>query len=75
LWRRYDAIGARRLLDLGAVLVFVELVSRLYLGRHLLADIVGGFLLGIVLAVVGGWLLHLVEPAAADEPRGRSSDR
>jgi hypothetical protein len=61
LWQRYDPRGARRLVDYSLVLVVVELVTRLYLGRHLLGDIAGGLLLGVCLAVVFGWILHEVD--------------
>jgi membrane-associated phospholipid phosphatase len=37
----------------------VELMTRLLLGRHLLADIVGGLLLGSFLALVAGLLIGL----------------
>ncbi|MGI8867715.1 MAG: phosphatase PAP2 family protein [Mycobacteriales bacterium] len=50
LWATYDPRGARRVLGLGASIIVIEAVSRLYLGRHLLADIAGGMLLGLVLA-------------------------
>jgi hypothetical protein len=60
LWGPHDARAARRIIDIGAVVIFVELVSRLYLARHLLADIVGGLLLGIVLSIVFGWIAHVV---------------
>jgi hypothetical protein len=44
---------------LGGCLVLVELMTRLLLGRHLLADIVGGLLLGSFLALVAGLLIGL----------------
>jgi membrane-associated phospholipid phosphatase len=44
---------------LGGCLVLVELMTRLLLGRHLLADIVGGLLLGTLLALAAGILLGL----------------
>jgi membrane-associated phospholipid phosphatase len=52
-----SAKGAAVVLDIGLSLVFVEVVTRLYLGRHLLADIVGGLLLGLLLCVFFGWLM------------------
>lgn len=41
----------------GSCLVLVELMTRLLLGRHLLADIVGGLLLGCFLALGAGLLI------------------
>jgi membrane-associated phospholipid phosphatase len=72
LWRPTGAIAARRLVDLGAVLVFVELVTRLYLGRHFLADVLAGLLLGIVLTIAFGWLIFLADNRSRprDEPDG-----
>lgn len=61
LWRAHDAKVARRFSELGMAVVFIELVSRLYLARHFLADIAGGLLLGILLTIFFGWLLFLVE--------------
>lgn len=61
LWRPVGVTAARRLTDLGAVLVFVELITRVYLARHFLADIVGGLLLGIVLTTAFGWLVYLAD--------------
>ncbi|MBA3782973.1 MAG: phosphatase PAP2 family protein [Nocardioides sp.] len=48
----------------GAVLVLVELVTRLYLGRHLLADILGGLLLGVLLVLAAGALLQVTSRRA-----------
>ena len=47
------------LVTLGGCLVLVELMTRLLLGRHLVADIVGGLLLGCFLALAAGLLLGL----------------
>ncbi len=41
--------GGWTLRSVAAVLLVEQAISRLYLGRHLLADLVGGFLLGIIL--------------------------
>lgn len=49
-WASYDGRGAWRVVCVGASLVLVEAVTRLYLGRHLLADVAGGLLLGLALA-------------------------
>lgn len=35
----------------GAIVVFIELISRLYLGRHLVGDLFGGLLLGVLLSL------------------------
>jgi membrane-associated phospholipid phosphatase len=61
---------------LGSCLVLVELVTRLLLGRHLLADIVGGLLLGIVLALAAGALVGLgqADPVAARSARSREKN-
>jgi undecaprenyl-diphosphatase len=67
LWSGYSAITASRLAIVGSLAVLVELVSRLYLGRHFLTDIVGGLLLGILLVVAAAWLLELL-PRHSDEP-------
>lgn len=61
LWSAHNAKVARRFAEFGMAVVFIELMTRLYLGRHFLADIVGGLLLGVLLTVFFGWLLHLVE--------------
>lgn len=44
---------ARRLATLGSVLVLVQIISRLYLARHLVGDIVGGLALGLALERLG----------------------
>lgn len=59
LWAAHSQVAARRLAMVGSLAVLVELVSRLYLGRHLITDIVGGLLLGILLVVAAGWCLEL----------------
>lgn len=51
LWHARDERGSRNLVTLGGVLLVVQAVSRLYLGRHLLADIACGLLLGLALAL------------------------
>lgn len=65
-WHRLGRRDAAvRLGRIGAVLVFVELVSRLVLTRHLLADIVGGLLFGIALTIVGAWCVHPILRSAS----------
>ncbi len=59
LWARHNASLARTYQALAVVLVLVEATTRLYLGRHLMMDIVGGLLQGVALAIVGIFLLHL----------------
>lgn len=56
----------------GSCLVLVELMTRLLLGRHLLADIVGGLLLGSLLALVAGLLIGLA-PVRPVRARGRGT--
>lgn len=51
LWHASDERGSRNLVTLGGVLLVVQAISRLYLGRHLLADIACGLLLGLALAL------------------------
>ncbi|TWP33492.1 phosphatase PAP2 family protein [Leekyejoonella antrihumi] len=53
LWNPKDPAGKARIATLGAVLVLIQLTTRLFLARHLLADIVGGLLLGLVLERIG----------------------
>lgn len=57
LWGPLGA-RSRRVMTIGAVLVIIQLISRLYLGRHLLADILGGLLLGIILERLAYLLLR-----------------
>lgn len=52
LWHSHDARGSSRVASLGGALLILQIVSRLYLGRHLMADIAGGLLLGLFLTVV-----------------------
>ncbi len=53
LWYSRDARGSFRLATLGVALTAMQLVSRLELGRHLLADIFAGIVLGVLLALLG----------------------
>ena len=68
LWQRHSARAAAGFLLTGQALLLIELVSRLYLGRHLLIDIVGGLLFGVLLLLGGTWLL-----AGIDRARGSST--
>jgi len=60
LWHGYSPRTERVLLALAPLVVMTEIVSRLYLGRHLLADIAAGLLLGVVLTIAFRWVLQLV---------------
>lgn len=53
LWRPSDGRASRRIATTGTVLVVIQATSRLFLGRHLCADIAGGILLGICLERIG----------------------
>lgn len=59
LWHGHSPRSERVLLSLAPLLVLTEIVSRLYLGRHLLVDIAGGLLLGVTLTVAFRWVVHL----------------
>lgn len=51
LLRANDRRASRSLLTVGAVVLVLvlEAISRLYLGRHLVLDVIGGFALGLAL--------------------------
>lgn len=68
LWGDHSVRGAQRLTALGGSLVLVQAFSRLYLGRHLIADIAGGLLLGLILAICAAWLLRAVGVGLAPLP-------
>lgn len=55
--------AARALLVTGTVATFVEIVTRLYLGRHLVLDIIGGLLLGAALVIVATAVATWSHPA------------
>lgn len=57
LWRSRSVSSSRRLVVIGCVLTLVELVSRLYLGRHFATDVAGGLLLGVLLSSGFAWVL------------------
>jgi hypothetical protein len=61
LWRRHSSKISRGFIEFGSAVVFIALITRLYLARHLLADIVGGLLLGLILTVAFGWVLCLAD--------------
>lgn len=69
LWHSYSPRFERVLLSLAPLVVMTEIVSRLYLGRHLLADIAAGLLLGVILTVAFRWLLNRLAPREV-EPGG-----
>ncbi|WP_109505951.1 phosphatase PAP2 family protein [Nocardioides speluncae] len=58
LWHASDERRSRQLVTLGGAFLVVEAISRLYLGRHLLADIVCGLLLGLALALAATSLVR-----------------
>lgn len=59
----------RNMITVGGALVLVQAVTRLYLGRHLLGDIVGGALLGVALvAVAMMFLSRRASPQQDDVP-------
>lgn len=70
LWKGHSPRSARVLLSLAPILVVTEIVSRLYLGRHLLVDIAGGLLLGVILTVAFRWLL--LAAASVKRRQGRA---
>lgn len=51
LWHSGSDRRKSWLITLGTCLVIVQALSRIYLGRHLLTDIIGGWSLGLLLAV------------------------
>lgn len=51
LWHSSDERASRQVLAVGGLLIVVQAVSRVYLARHLLADIACGLLLGLALAL------------------------
>ena len=76
LWHGYGSRAERVLLGLAPLVVMTEIVSRLYLGRHLLADIAAGLLFGVILTIVFRWVLQLVEESGSHRARRprRASD-
>lgn len=64
---------SRGLITVGTALVTIQLISRLYLGRHLLADILGGLLLGIVIERAARLLLTRLGVVAAETSPARDT--
>ncbi len=54
--------AARAFLVAGAVITLVEVISRLYLGRHLILDIFGGLFLGLVLTISAAAVVAALAP-------------
>jgi membrane-associated phospholipid phosphatase len=50
----------------GALFVALTAMSRMYLGRHFLADVLGGLALGVLVAWAGYWLLVRRYPGVLD---------
>lgn len=65
LWHDHDSSVGRRLRLTGAIITLVELVSRLYLGRHFVSDIAGGLLLGVLLVSSFAWCIELASARSA----------
>jgi membrane-associated phospholipid phosphatase len=61
LWRPHNARIARRFTEIGLVVVLIELVTRMYLGRHFAGDIVAGLSLGVTLTVAFGWVFTVLQ--------------
>lgn len=57
LWRSKSPLQSRTLVTIGGVLLVLQSVSRLYLSRHFLLDIVGGLLVGFALFLIASFLI------------------
>lgn len=57
LWRARSTAQSRLLVTIGGVLLVLQSVSRLILGRHLLLDILGGLLVGFALFLIATFLV------------------
>jgi membrane-associated phospholipid phosphatase len=68
LWHGTNRLQSRTIVTIGGVLLVLQSVSRLYLGRHLLLDILGGLLLGLALALLAS--LVVGRPSQVDLQRG-----
>lgn len=66
LWHTTNRSQSRALLTIGGVLLVLQSVSRLYLGRHLVLDIAGGLLLGLDLFLVVSFVVRR-DPKVAHE--------
>jgi membrane-associated phospholipid phosphatase len=75
MWWSTDERGGRRLVGIGSCLLVLQTVSRLYLGRHLVADIVGGLLLGLLLTLVFVSLVQFVGRSPQQQAVTGSSGR
>lgn len=62
LCRPAHRFAAKVFVVTGAIVTLIEVISRLYLGRHLLTDIIGGLLLGVCLAIVAGAVANALAP-------------
>lgn len=61
LWRPRGDFCPSALVTVGCGLVMLQITTRLYLGRHLIADIAAGILLGVLLERSAALLLELVD--------------
>jgi membrane-associated phospholipid phosphatase len=73
MWYPTNERGSRRLVGLGSSLLVLQIVSRLYLGRHLVADIAGGLLLGLLLTLVFVSLVQVAGLRRDQEPAESTS--
>ncbi|MGI9157363.1 MAG: phosphatase PAP2 family protein [Marmoricola sp.] len=58
LWYSTNRSQSRTIVTFGGALVVLQSVSRLYLGRHLVLDIVGGLLLGFALFLLVSFVIR-----------------
>jgi membrane-associated phospholipid phosphatase len=68
LWHTTHRLQSRTVVTIGGVLLVLQSVSRLYLGRHLLTDIAGGLLVGFALALLVSFVVG--RPSQVDLQRG-----
>lgn len=73
LWHSRDPRGSTRIVTLGLALTAMQLVSRLVLARHLLADIAGGIALGLLLALLATLLVGYTTTFALRRSNGSRS--
>lgn len=71
IYQRSFPGGGRWLLTVGGAAVLLEIATRLLLGRHFVADIVGGFLLGGFLISVMALLPGICPSDSLDRPGNR----
>ena len=67
LWRSHSPLQSRTVVTIGGVLLVLQSVSRLYLGRHLLLDIAGGLLVGFALFLLASYVVG--RPSQVDPGR------